>query len=162
MDPPLPTPTPLDPGDTLSDLRNSFTTFPRLQPTSSSCTTHQTSMPLPEDSASHQMYSEPRSQDGSARGTLGQFSFAPATQKTVVTTITTTTTSFPPLLIREPRHMHELDPKLYPLASVPTPASLKKQSFSFGGIPVQFQEAEDTAKALARVSFLSCFSDSCQ
>ncbi|KAI9846235.1 MAG: SCF ubiquitin ligase complex subunit cdc4 [Sclerophora amabilis] len=77
--------------------------------------------------------------------TLGQLSYAPATQTTVVTTTTTTTTSFPPLVLKPPRHLHELDPKQYPLALSPTPQSLKKLCFDVGGTPTYFQEAEDTS-----------------
>lgn len=77
------------------------------------------------------------------RSTLGRFSYAPATQTTVVTTTTTTTTSFPPLVLNGPRHLGDLDPKLYPLASSPTPPSLKKVCFELGGVPACFHEAEN-------------------
>lgn len=82
---------------------------------------------------------------------LGQFSFAPATRTTVVTTTTTTTTSFPPLLIKPPRAIKDLDPKLYPLAASPTPASLRNFKFELGGKSVVFDELEDTASALKEV-----------
>lgn len=84
---------------------------------------------------------------------LGQFSFAPATRTTVVTTTTTTTTSFPPLVIKPPRAANDLDAKLYPLASSPTPASLRNIKFSLGGKSVIFNEPEDTAGAVNEVSF---------
>ena len=83
---------------------------------------------------------------------LGQFSFAPATQTTVVTTTTTTTTSFPPLFLKAPTHLHEMDAKLYPLAASPTPQSLKRFCFDVGGRPAMFCEAEDTEDTLQIVS----------
>ncbi|KAE8386891.1 SCF ubiquitin ligase complex subunit cdc4 [Aspergillus alliaceus] len=81
-------------------------------------------------------------------GSIGQFSFAPATRTTVVTTTTTTTTTFPPLFIKPPRATRELDPKLYPLASSPTPSSLRNVKFEIGGQSVIFNEPEDTASAV--------------
>lgn len=89
--------------------------------------------------------------DGSKEDILGQFSFAPATQTTVVTTTTTTTTNFPPLMMKAPHHLHELDPKLYPLASSPTPKSIKRFCFDVGGRPTYFNEAENTLDALQGV-----------
>lgn len=96
----------------------------------------------------------PNSQQGlnpSADDMLGQFSFAPATQTTIVTTTTTTTTSFPPLMMKAPHHLHELDPKMYPLASSPTPKSLKRIWFEVGGRPTFFSEADDTLDTLEEV-----------
>jgi hypothetical protein len=87
-----------------------------------------------------------------SNSTLGQFSFAPATQTTVVTTTTTTTTKFPPFVMRNPRRMQELDPKLYPLAATPTPASLRNICFNLGGKPTLFTEAEDAHLTLKEVS----------
>ena len=89
--------------------------------------------------------------DLTQHGSLGQFSYAPATQTTVVTTTTTTTTSFPPLVFKGPRKVAELDSKVYPLASTPTPSALKKISFDLGGIPVCFEEAEDPSRSLHEV-----------
>ncbi len=86
---------------------------------------------------------------------LGQFSYAPATQTTVVTTTTTTTTKFPPLMVKAPRHLHDLDPKQYPLASTPTPQSIKKLRFDVDGRPTMFQEADDTLDTLEKVSYIS-------
>lgn len=83
---------------------------------------------------------------------LGQFSFAPATQTTVVTTTTTTTTSFPPLKIKAPSNLHELDPKLYPLASAPTPQSMKRFCFDVGGKPTVFREADNTLDTYKEVT----------
>ena len=80
----------------------------------------------------------------SSEDVLGRFSFGPTTQTTVVTTTTTTTTSFPPLKIKAPNGVHELDPKNYPLASAPTPQSLKKLCFELDGRPTVFREADDT------------------
>lgn len=82
--------------------------------------------------------------DPSADDLIGQFSFAPATQTTVITTTTTTTTSFPPLMMKSPRNLHELDSKMYPLASSPTPNSIKRFCFDVGGKPTFFSEADDT------------------
>jgi F-box and WD-40 domain protein CDC4 len=48
--------------------------------------------------------------------------------------------------------MSDLDPKVYPLASTPTPASIKKMFFRFGENQAFFQEADDSAKALDEVS----------
>jgi hypothetical protein len=84
--------------------------------------------------------------------TLGQFSFAPATQTTVVTTTTTTTTKFPPFVMRDSRRMQDLDPKLYPLAATPTPASLRSICFQLAGTPTLFTEAEDAHVTLKEVS----------
>ncbi|MCJ1432932.1 SCF ubiquitin ligase complex subunit cdc4 [Xylographa pallens] len=81
---------------------------------------------------------------------LGQFSFAPATQTTIVTTTTTTTTSFPPLMMRAPNHLYQLDPKLYPLAASPTPSTLKKLKFSIEGKPTLFREADDAESTLQK------------
>ena len=82
---------------------------------------------------------------------LGQFSYAPATQTTVVTTTTTTTTNFPPIMMKAPQHLYDLDPKLYPLASSPTPTSIKRLCFDVDGTPTLFQEADDTLETLEKV-----------
>ena len=82
---------------------------------------------------------------------IGQFSFAPATQTTVVTTTTTTTTSFPPLMMKDPHHLHELDSKLYPLAALPTPQSIKRFCIDVGGRPTIFREADDATVTLGNV-----------
>jgi len=84
-------------------------------------------------------------------GTIGQLSFVPAIQTTVVKTMTTTTTKFPPLHIRPPRHAHELDTKLYPLATVPTPAALRNISFTVDGRTARFREENDASLALEEV-----------
>ena len=85
-------------------------------------------------------------------GLLAHFSFAPATTTTVVTTTTTTTTTFPPLVMKAPRHLHDLDPKEYPLASTPTPPSLKRFCFDIGGRPTIFHEADHAAESYKSVS----------
>lgn len=98
-------------------------------------------------------------EDGNGRGlgpgspstSVGQFSFAPATRTTVVTTTTTTTTTFPPVLIRPPRATQDLDPKVYPLASAPTPSALRNIRFELGGKSVVFNEPEDAAGTLNEV-----------
>lgn len=83
--------------------------------------------------------------------TLTSKHFAAATQTTVVTTTTTTTTAFPPLMMKGPHHLSDLDPKMYPLASSPTPQSIKKLFFDVEGRPTMFQEADDTLEALEKV-----------
>lgn len=86
--------------------------------------------------------------------TLGQFSFAPATQTTVVTTTTTTTTKFPPFVMRAARSMQDLDPKVYPLAKTSTPAALRTIQFDLAGKPTLFREAADATVAFEQVSLL--------
>ena len=93
-----------------------------------------------------------------SRSSLGRFSFAPATRTTVVTTTTTTTTSLPPLLLKAPRSTGDLDPKLYPLASSPTPTSLRKIKFELGGQSLIFNEPEDTMGVLQEVRTPEVFS----
>ncbi|KAJ5564504.1 hypothetical protein N7513_000746 [Penicillium frequentans] len=75
---------------------------------------------------------------------LGQFSFAPTTRTTVVTTTTTTTTSFPPLAIKPPRAVRDLDARQYPLAATPTPAALKNLKFKIGDKSIVFNEPDDS------------------
>lgn len=82
---------------------------------------------------------------------LGQFSYGPTTQTTVVTTTTTTTTKFPPLLMPAPRHANHLDPKNYPLAASPTPATLRNITFSLHGRSVLFREASDAVAKLEQI-----------
>ncbi|MCJ1401512.1 SCF ubiquitin ligase complex subunit cdc4 [Xylographa trunciseda] len=89
-----------------------------------------------------------QSNTASSGRVLGQFSFAPATQTTIVTTTTTTTTSFPPLMMKAPNHLYQLDPKLYPLAASPTPSTLKKLKFNLEGKPTLFHEADDAESTL--------------
>ena len=83
---------------------------------------------------------------------IGRLSFAPATQTTIVTTTTTTTTDFPPFVMRAPRCTQELDPKLYPLASTPTPASIRNIKFDIGGKSVIFNEPDDAPATVDEVS----------
>ncbi|KAL4779309.1 WD40-repeat-containing domain protein [Aspergillus varians] len=89
---------------------------------------------------------------GKASGSIGQFSFAPATRTTVVTTTTTTTTTFPPLFIKPPRAIQDLDPKLYPLASSPTPSALKNIKFDLEGKSVIFNEPDDTTATIEEIT----------
>ncbi|PYH46882.1 F-box/WD repeat-containing protein [Aspergillus saccharolyticus JOP 1030-1] len=85
---------------------------------------------------------------GSTEASVGQFSYPPTTQTTVVTTTTTTTTTFPPMIFRRSQATRKLDPKLYPLASSPTPSALRNIKFELGGKQVVFNEPEDTAAKL--------------
>ncbi|KAL4912544.1 WD40-repeat-containing domain protein [Aspergillus aurantiobrunneus] len=89
---------------------------------------------------------------GTASGSVGQFSFAPATRTTVVTTTTTTTTTFPPLFIKPPRAVQDLDPKLYPLASSSTPSNLKNIKFDLDGKSVVFNEPDDTTATIEEIT----------
>jgi F-box and WD-40 domain protein CDC4 len=84
---------------------------------------------------------------GPSNNAFGQFSFAPTTRTTVVTTTTTTTTSFPPLIVKPPRAVKELDARQYPLAASPTPASLRNLRFKLGDKSIIFNEPEDAAAA---------------
>ena len=83
--------------------------------------------------------------------TLGEFSFGPATRTTVVTTTTTTTLSFPPMVMKAPRHLHDLDPTQYPLATSATPQSMRKLHFNIGGQNTTFCEAENPVDTLNKV-----------
>lgn len=86
--------------------------------------------------------------------TLLQFSYGPATQTTVVTTTTTTTTNLAPLKLKAPGHEGELDPKDYPLASAPTPQSMKRMKFDVDGRPTVFQEVEHPVEFFHEVGTL--------
>lgn len=119
-------------------------TAPKNTSVSSSIGTRHDQSSVPE--ASNEQTTLPSSHD-----MLGQFSFAPATQTTIVTTTTTTTTSFPPLLMKGPHHLRELDPKLYPLASSPTPLSIKRLCFDIGGRPAFFREADNALETFQEV-----------
>lgn len=110
--------------------------------------THGPSAPRHSNGQTH----KPRRGSVDPSASVGQFSFAPATQTTVVTTTTTTTTKFPPFVMRPPRRTHELDPKHYPLAATPTPASLRNFRFLVDGKATVFREYEDTSIALEEVS----------
>lgn len=82
---------------------------------------------------------------------LGHFSYAPATETTVVTTTRTTTTKLPPLRMKAPHYLNDLDPRLYPLASSPTPPSIRRLQFHVEGRPIMFQEAEDNVETSDKV-----------
>ncbi|KAF3905404.1 Beta-TrCP [Orbilia brochopaga] len=86
--------------------------------------------------------------------TIGQLSFVPTTRTTVVTTTTTTTTSFPPLVIKPPRSLGQLDAKEYPLAASPTPLALKRFCFDLDGHPTYFRESDDPNKTLINLQNL--------
>lgn len=92
-------------------------------------------------------------EDDLAQGSsaLGQFSFAPTTRTTVVTTTTTTTTSFPPLMIKPPKAIKDLDARQYPLAASPTPASLRNLKFKIGDKSIVFNEPDDSNAASTEV-----------
>ena len=87
-------------------------------------------------------------------GVLAHLSFAPATTTTVVTTTTTTTTTFPPLVLKGSRHLQDLDPREYPLATTPTPPSLKRFCFDVGGRPTIFHEADHAAESYRNVIWI--------
>jgi hypothetical protein len=60
-----------------------------------------------------------------------------------VTTTTTTKRSYPPLFLREPRDVHSLDSKEYPLAARPTPPELRKLTFDLDDYETEAWEDED-------------------
>ncbi|OAX80156.1 hypothetical protein ACJ72_05519 [Emergomyces africanus] len=86
-----------------------------------------------------------------SNSSVGQFSFAPATQTTVITTTTTTTTSFPPLVMKGPGSSKLLDPKVYPLAATPTPDSIRDIHFDLGAASIIFNEAVDSSDAFDKL-----------
>lgn len=79
---------------------------------------------------------------------LGQFSFAPATETTVVTTTTTTTTSFPPFLLNAPKNLKSRDPERFPLATSSTPDTIKHLRINVGGRNAIFEEAPNADQKL--------------
>lgn len=86
------------------------------------------------------------------RSSMAQFSFGPTTQTTVVTTTTTTTTKFPPLVMPGLHHPEDLDPRTYPLATSPTPATLRKMVFDMNGKSVMFQESQDVVAGIRQIA----------
>ncbi|KAK4248248.1 WD40-repeat-containing domain protein [Corynascus novoguineensis] len=60
-----------------------------------------------------------------------------------VTTTTTTKRSYPPLFLREPRDLHSLDSKEYPLAARPTPPELRKLTFDLDDYETQSWKNEE-------------------
>ena len=92
---------------------------------------------------------------------VGRLSYAPATQTTVVTTTTTTTTSFPPILLKNPKGLLDRDPKLYPLATTPTPSTISKFCMDLGGKPACFEEGDDVHAAVSEVGLISGMFASC-
>ncbi|KAI9659704.1 MAG: SCF ubiquitin ligase complex subunit cdc4 [Alyxoria varia] len=79
---------------------------------------------------------------------VGQLSFAPATQTTVVTTTTTTTTTFPPFEMNPPKNLRDRDPEDFPLASSPTPESIRRLEFEIDGKVARFEEASTPTNML--------------
>lgn len=67
-----------------------------------------------------------------------------------VTTTTTTKRSYPPLYLREPRALHTLDSKEYPLASQPTPPELRKLTIEVGDYELDTWPEEDEVDAQVR------------
>ena len=134
----------------MEDMRNHSSLVDPLPCTSFSSPSspdYSPTSPYAEDLATKQIKSYvqyERDQDA----VLGQLCFAPATQTTVVTTTTTTTTNFPPLVMKATKHLHKLDPKIYPLAASPTPSSIRKLRFKVGDRAAIFQEVDDARRAL--------------
>ena len=83
--------------------------------------------------------------------TAGQFAFTPATQQTTVVTTTTTTVSLPPFVLKPPRDLQQRDPKQYPLACSPTPASLRRVAFGMGDRSATYNEADSPEQYLRKV-----------
>ncbi|KAL2018078.1 hypothetical protein VTK56DRAFT_1264 [Thermocarpiscus australiensis] len=74
-----------------------------------------------------------------------------------VTTTTTTKRSYPPLFIREPRDLHALDSKEYPLASGPTPPELRKLTFELGDLEAdRWADVDDSDAHLRRSQSTDC------
>jgi hypothetical protein len=89
---------------------------------------------------------------------MAQFTFAPTSTRTIVTTTTTTTTTFPPLVFPPPRPLDDLDPRVHPLATAPTPAALRNFVFSIDGKPTYFNETDDPERSLYEVPRFLLFS----
>ena len=139
-----------NPTQSSTRVRTTLSTPFSAAPTSSSA---KAGSPASSDSRTRRAGSAPSQPLDSIRpnDVLGQISYAPATKTTVVTTVTRTTTEFPPLMMKSPQHLYELDPKLFPLASSPTPQSIKSLCFELEGRPTLFQEADDTLLRLEEV-----------
>ncbi|KAL3419666.1 WD repeat containing protein pop1 [Phlyctema vagabunda] len=71
-----------------------------------------------------------------------QIELAECVETKTVTTTTTTKRSYPPLLVRPPQALEQLDSKEYPLASKPTPSELSNFSYEFDGRLIDFSENE--------------------
>lgn len=71
-----------------------------------------------------------------------------------VTTTTRTKRAFPPFTVPEPRGIHALDPKNYPLAKTPTPPELRKFSFSLDHVAESWAEDEVTDAQVSSASIL--------
>lgn len=83
--------------------------------------------------------------------TVGQFSLLPATQMTTVTTTTTTTINLEPFILKPPADLADRDPKQFPLAFTPTPASMRRIDLEFGGLQASFQEPDNATHFLQSV-----------
>jgi F-box and WD-40 domain protein CDC4 len=64
-----------------------------------------------------------------------------------ITTTTTTKRSYPPLFLREPREVHTLNSKEYPLAARPTPLELRKLTFDLDEYETENWDEEDSTYA---------------
>jgi len=85
---------------------------------------------------------------------VGQFALAPATQQTTVVTTTTTTVNLAPFLLKPPQDLRDRDPKQYPLAFSPTPASMKRFGFNVGGAVAHYREADDPDAFIQQVGMI--------
>ena len=79
-----------------------------------------------------------------------------------VTTTTTTKRSYPPLFLREPRDLHSLDSKEYPLAGKPTPSALRKLTFDLDDYDPEGWDDEDEADAQVGARRAFFVFDSCE
>lgn len=84
------------------------------------------------------------SDSSSPHATRLQIELAECVETRTVTTTTTTKRTYPPLLVRPPRSLQNLDAKEYPLASRPTPHELTEFSYEVDGEVVRFRE-DDTS-----------------
>ncbi|KAJ9144253.1 Cell division control protein 4 [Pleurostoma richardsiae] len=74
-----------------------------------------------------------------------QFEVAECVETKTITTTTTTKRSYPPLFVREPRPLHSLDTKEYPLASRPTPPEFAKFTVDLGEYGAEWSVDDDHA-----------------
>lgn len=81
---------------------------------------------------------------GHERDSTLQVEMAECVETKIVTTTTTTKRSYPPLLVRQPRLLQELDVKEYPLASKRTPRELANFSYEVDGKVMDFHEEDAT------------------
>ncbi|TGZ78720.1 WD40 repeat-like protein [Ascodesmis nigricans] len=140
----------MDPPTTMNPIPRRTSSSRHTDAASSSTTTNSsvTRPPLRTTAQNH------RRRMVTPQSTVAQFSFLPTTQTTVVTTTTTTTTSFPQMVMKPPRNLNRLDPKEYPLASQPTPPTLKRFCFEVDGKPTYFKEADDAEESVRKLDSL--------